>query len=355
MIIAGSDLSFTANHRFEATRERNERLVTWTGKRPQAIQSARQEPAVRPLVPSRPPSRVDSYQSGQLAAQARQMKSHEHVTSDGADGSKEDQLRMLLEKLFGVTGIKRFSIDIDQSQSAEVQAAVSQSATAQQGGGQAGWGVEYDYHEAYREYEETRLGISGTFSTADGRSFAFTFDYQMQREYTRTTDVSIRAGDALMKDPLVLDLAGPGGLLSGTRDFDLDGVGPLDRLRHLTPGSYYLGADLDGDGRIGDGSELFGTRSGDGFADLVNHDQDGNGFIDAADPLFAQLRLWNGMDVQPLLLAAFQVAAIGVQGTAAPFSYKDADNRLLGENRKLGLYLTDEGRVGAVKQIDLVA
>jgi hypothetical protein len=351
MIIAGSNLSFTASHRFEASHERNERLVTWTGKRPQAVQPARQEAAARLVAPSRQPPRVDAYQSGQLAAQAKQVKGREHVTSDGQDASKEGQLRMLLEKLFGVTGIKQFSLDIDHSQSVEVQSAVSQAAAQQQ----VGWGVEYDYHEAYREYEETRLGINGTFATADGRSFAFTFDYQMQREYTRTTDVSIRAGDALMKDPLVLDLAGPGGLLSGTRDFDLDGVGATDRLRHLTPGSYYLGADLDGDGRIGDGSELFGTRSGDGFADLLGHDQDGNGFIDAADPLFAQLRLWNGTDVQPLLLAAFKIAAIGVQGIAAPFGYKDADNRLLGENRKLGLYLTEDGRVGAVKQVDLVA
>ena len=41
-------------------------------------------------------------------------------------------------------------------------------------------------------------------------------------------------------------------------------------------GSGYLALDKNGDGTINDGSELFGTRNGDGFADLAQYDEDGN-------------------------------------------------------------------------------
>ena len=48
----------------------------------------------------------------------------------------------------------------------------------------------------------------------------------------------------------------------------------------LGSGSGFLALDKNGNGKIDDGSELFGTKSGDGFADLAEYDSDGNGWID---------------------------------------------------------------------------
>ena len=67
------------------------------------------------------------------------------------------------------------------------------------------------------------------------------------------------------------------------------------------------------------------------------------------------LRLWTGDDAKPSLLAQWKIAAIGLTSIAAPFAYKDADNDLIGENRRAGVYLTDDGKAGVVKQVDLVA
>ena len=45
---------------------------------------------------------------------------------------------------------------------------------------------------------------------------------------------------------------------------------------HLVTGAL----DINEDGKINDGKELFGTASGNGFGDLAAYDQDNNGWID---------------------------------------------------------------------------
>jgi hypothetical protein len=360
MIVAGANLSFAASHRYEASHERSERLKTWTGIRPPDQPAASTSPlaSLREAVAKLQQSAATSdYQTGRLAKQAR---SHEaKQAKDGKDGEAElspeqQKIVMLLEKLFGIKGVKQFSMKMDYSSVQEVQA-VAQEATRAQSGGPVGWGMEYDYHEAYREYESTSLAMSGTFTTEDGRAFAFNLDYKLEREYVRTTDISIRAGDAVVKDPLILDVGGVGGFAAGSSSFDLDRDGQADALRHLTNGSKYLAADFNRNGRIDDGGELFGPTSGNGFADLAAHDDDGNGFIDQGDAIWELLRLWTGDEAKPALLAQWKIAAIGLTSIEAPFSYKDANNDLIGENRRAGVYLTDDGKAGVAKQVDLVA
>ena len=56
--------------------------------------------------------------------------------------------------------------------------------------------------------------------------------------------------------------------------FDLDADGKEEEISVLN-GSGYLALDKNGDGVINDGSELFGTKNGDGFADLARYDEDG--------------------------------------------------------------------------------
>jgi hypothetical protein len=66
----------------------------------------------------------------------------------------------------------------------------------------------------------------------------------------------------------------------------------------------WLVRDLDGDGRISDGRELFGSdtllatgrRAAHGFEALAELDANGDGRVDADDPAFAALRLWADVD-----------------------------------------------------------
>lgn len=105
--------------------------------------------------------------------------------------------------------------------------------------------------------------------------------------------------------PLVIDLAGDGLTLSTDRvGFDLRATGEPQRVTWAGDGEGFLALDLDGDGQITSGRELFGDRTtcgsercADGAAALARHDDparggDGNGRIDARDAVFSALKVW---------------------------------------------------------------
>jgi hypothetical protein len=98
------------------------------------------------------------------------------------------------------------------------------------------------------------------------------------------------------RDPLILDLDGDGIATTtarGGRLFDLDGDGRTERVANVVGGDAFLALDRNGNGRIDDGRELFGDQHGakDGFAELAKFDGNGDGTIDAADPVFQRLSL----------------------------------------------------------------
>jgi len=72
--------------------------------------------------------------------------------------------------------------------------------------------------------------------------------------------------------------------------FNLDSV--KEDLPMIRPGSGFLALDLNNDGIIINGNELFGPRTGNGFAELSVYDEDGNNLIDENDPVYDQLSVW---------------------------------------------------------------
>ncbi|MFC7410979.1 hypothetical protein [Hydrogenophaga atypica] len=221
----------------------------------------------------------------------------------------------------------------------------------------AGWGLSYDRTETRYEAQHTQVQVEGTVKTSDGREINFALSLEMRREYLETSSVSLRAGDALLKDPLVIHFDGPVGELSDLRfDFDLDADGNLDNMAFVGAGSGFLVLDKNGNGSVDDGRELFGALSGDGFADLAALDDDGNGWIDENDRAFDQLQVWQkdaeGQDRLRSLREA-NVGALYLGRVASPFSVRDASNQTLGEVRSTGVYLREDGGAGALQQIDL--
>jgi hypothetical protein len=197
MIIAGASLSFAASYRYEASQQSTQRsngLGVQAPKRAEAPDSPMSSlrEAVAQLEHESSATQSD-YQSGRLAKQASQHHARQIKSDGGAERTPEQQrVQAMLEKTFGVKGIQQFDMKLDYSATQEIQAEVQQSSVIQSGesAGQSG-----DYHEAYREYESSSLAMAGTFTTEDGRAFSFSLDYQRQREYTSTTDVSYRSGD----------------------------------------------------------------------------------------------------------------------------------------------------------------
>lgn len=111
----------------------------------------------------------------------------------------------------------------------------------------------------------------------------------------------------MLADPLILDLDGDGVALTSAADgvlFDLTGAGPARTAWVKGHDDALLAIDLNGNGRIDDGSELFGDtfslgglRARDGFealtiADSPRNAGNGDGRVDPRDGLFDRLLLW---------------------------------------------------------------
>ena len=219
-------------------------------------------------------------------------------------------------------------------------------------------GLIYDYHESYYEYESISFSSNGTILTEDGKEIDFTVNLSMSREFYTEQSLTVRAGDAL-KDPLVVNFAGKAAeLTQDTFSFDIDNDGHDNQISFLQPGSGFLALDKNGDGVINDGSELFGPQSGNGFADLAAYDSDGNIWIDENDAIFHKLRIWTkdgeGNDVL-FGLGEKGIGAIYLDSAKTLFSMKDLDNSLQGQVQSTGVFLGENGGVGTVQQIDLVA
>ena len=170
---------------------------------------------------------------------------------------------------------------------------------------------------------------------------------------------TLEVQDYIKTDPLMINLDTNIGSVSNQKFFfDLDSDGKEEKISFAANGSGFLALDKNGDGKINDGSELFGTSSGDGFKDLAAYDEDGNGWIDENDSVFSKLKVWtkdeNGNDYLIDLKKA-DVGAIYLSNADTQFSLKDDENNLNAEIKKTGIYLREStGAVGTLNHVDLV-
>lgn len=215
----------------------------------------------------------------------------------------------------------------------------------------------YSSQYYYEETENTSYTTQGTVKCADGREINFNLNLEMSRSFQEYYEENITFTQTSMCDPLVINLNGNIADLSDqTFFFDLDGDGQKDEINRLAAGSGFLALDKNGDGKINDGSELFGTKSGDGFADLAAYDTDHNGFIDEGDEIWDKLKIWvmdeNGNE-QLYSLAEKGVGAICLQNNATDFAITDENNQAKGMIRSTGVFLYENGNAGTVQHVDM--
>lgn len=211
--------------------------------------------------------------------------------------------------------------------------------------------------ETHIEEEAVTFEGTGTALTEDGRSIDFGVSFSMSYRLTQMAGISI-ARPVNFLDPLVINVGSDVTSISDQSFFfDIDCDGKDDEISNLASGSGFLALDQNGDGRINDGSELFGTKSGNGFKDLSAYDLDGNGWIDENDEVYYKLRVWmkneDGTDTL-LSLKEADVGAIYLGSAATNYSLKDSSFNTSAMLRASGLFLRESGGVGTVQQVDLV-
>ena len=215
---------------------------------------------------------------------------------------------------------------------------------------------EWTFDRFQYESEALSYQAQGLIKTADGKTISVDISMNMSREFMSYTNVSVLFERQLC-DPLVINYGGTAASLSGERfEFDLTMDGNMELLASLGEGSGFLALDKNGDGKINDGSELFGPKSGNGFGELREYDLDRNGWIDEADEIFSKLLIWSkdkdGND-QLFTLKDLGIGAIFLGDIDTEFSLNDSANQTLGVMRSTSFFLKENGGAGAISHVDL--
>ncbi len=207
----------------------------------------------------------------------------------------------------------------------------------------------------HSEAETVTVSGQGTVMTADNQAIDFSMDLLMERQFFQESFVQYTESGYTLVDPLVIQTNLETPMLVDAAQFsiDLDLDGETEDLPMLNSGLAFLALDLNQDGTINDGSELFGPATGDGFGELSAYDQDNNQWIDENDEMFDQFVLWTPGDNSGTLtrLKDADIGAIYLNGVSSPFSLTTADNTLLGQVSETSLALTESGQALPVYEI----
>ena len=348
MKIAQSQVDLTASYRAEKRLEQRETLNIW--KSGADTPGNQRQPAL-----NSPAARVSLSQKA-IDTQPERVQT-ELTNTEPAPSTEKTRLALFKAIIERLLGRKLEVFDpAELSQQDDSSAITTPSATSGNSRVQ-GWGISYDYYESYYESEQVEFNAEAVIQTSDGREIAASVNLNMSREFFQEQRISLRAGDAL-KDPLIVNFSGQAAELT-QRDFqfDLDLDGQEDQIAFVAPGSGFLALDNNGDGKINDGSELFGPRTGSGFKELASYDEDGNGWIDEQDSVYDRLRIWSRSDdgqMQLIGLGARGVGAIYLGSLTTPFELNNSSNETLGKIRETGIYLDEDGKAGTLQQLDLV-
>ena len=220
------------------------------------------------------------------------------------------------------------------------------------------WTRQTHQTTAVSEQENTTFNSTGSVVTADGRSIDFHISLEMSRAFMETSETVTEETGYILTDPLVIQLDQAPDTISDQKwFFDRDGDGKKEEISQLAQGNAFLALDANENGKIDNGNELFGTRSGNGFKDLAAYDEDGNGWIDENDSVYSKLKIWvkddSGndklMDLQQGDIGAIYLGAAGTH-----FSHNTLDtNETQAVVRQTGFYLHEStGAAGIVQQID---
>lgn len=217
--------------------------------------------------------------------------------------------------------------------------------------------IEMSRYQFASESQDLTLSSQGTIKTEDGREIDFSLYLQLNQRATYETTESFIMDVQQMKDPLVINFGTDSVSLTDQYfEFDLDADGEKEKIASVASGSGYLVLDKNANGIVDNGSELFGTRTGQGFAELAEFDHDGNLWIDENDEIFSQLKLWVTDESGEKQLQSLQevgVGAIYLGSAEGRFNLHSPTGAVLGEIKSSGVVLMDDGNVRTIQEIDL--
>jgi len=287
-----------------------------------------------------------------------QFNASQHQTSKFLASSRvEHNTNITDQHLMAKTAANLTSIQLS-SHSAQIaikQAFPSDSTTGVSASGKAAF--QFTHQIQLQQGSHNLLSASGQVHLEDGRQIQFNLhlEHQQDIEINALSELSLQ--QAVMHDPLVINLGNePVQLRNTTFEFDLMSNGKTQTYAALGQGAGYLTFDQNGDGNVTDGAELFGTRTGDAYAELAVYDDDGNGWIDKNDAIFSQLKLWlDQTDTSSTIsLAEAGVGAIYLGHVPFDYALRNEQAALMGQSKAASIVLMENGSIKTSQAIDLM-
>lgn len=310
-----------------------------------------------PLNHGRDRANISSRARDLLAKKNRANRTHKSDQKDKKvlNLSEEDKQKiLLLEAFLSKLKGKKVKLKIpvlidysDEENSEELELPVTRD----------GWQLNYSLSESYREEEKISFAAEAEVKTADGKEIKVSIKLQMSREFSVENNLNLSMSSGKAVDPLVINYAGRAAEFKEDKfEFDLTADGNYENIPVLNQGSGFLVLADDGE-EIKDGSQLFGPETGDGFAELKAYDEDNNAWIDGGDSVFDKLKIWTkdeaGND-RLFALADKNIGAVYLGNINADYSYKAEHNQTSAVNKKIGIYLGENGSAGTVQELDFI-
>ncbi|MFZ6801366.1 hypothetical protein [Undibacterium sp. Di24W] len=365
MKIATSDIQLQGNYNASKRLETQETMRAWIGEQRPDFEGRRNNRLESRSTPQASQlTQVDQVQlsDAAISAQTQEAQAIENIDDEIAKDPRYALIKYIVELLTGrkITTLNPADMKPCEDSACPPSAANSnanQATPTAPVAKRAGWGVEIERRSSYTETEQSSFQASGTIITADNKKIEFNLSFNLQRSYHEESSEQIRLGDAKKVDPLVLNFSGNSAQLSSQKfAFDLNADGKKENISFVQ-GSGFLAFDKNGDGKINDGTELFGPGTGNGFAELAAYDSDGNHWIDENDAIYKKLQVWtkdgSGKDQLQSLKQA-NVGALYLDNVSTPFELKNTQNQSDGQIRSSGLWLTEDGHAKTMQQVDLV-
>ena len=222
---------------------------------------------------------------------------------------------------------------------------------------QIGAGIRVEVLSLFTQNSSEALTFEalGQVTTEDGRSIDFMLALDYQRSIS-SEQVNQFVGNRNLIDPLMINLNGGAVEFTDlTFEFDLDSDGKSEQIAQAASGSGFLVFDKNHNGEIDDGNEMFGPQSGQGFAELSAYDDDGNGWIDENDAIYAELGVMTfsaeGRVMESLMDAG--VGAIFLGSVASNYDLNTESGTFVGEISQSGVALAEDGRTLLMQEVHL--
>jgi len=223
----------------------------------------------------------------------------------------------------------------------------------------AGTSVELHVETAVTQQvqQSTLFTAQGTVTDESGATISFQLGLALQSKRELKAESEFTLVSRPRTDPLVINFAADGAQLSDlTFNFDLNGDGAKETLAQLGSGSGYLVFDKNANGVADNGNELFGTFTGDGFAELRQLNSDRDLWLDENDAAFSQLSVWVRDEKGSGALFSLKelgVGAIYLGASADDFELTSKQGVPLGSIRAHSIVLMENGDVRTAQQLDL--